>query len=267
MSKIKILICGFGYTSRYLVENFDHDYRILSRNYDSLKDIYKFKNDFYPDIVLDSIPPVYDNNELQNPLYREILLDLFQKKPFVYVHISSTSIYPDITFEFDEMSEVPFLNERGKKRWELEENILQYFPYALIVRAGGIYGPKRNLVESLLNHEYSHIPEEDKVVYRIHVYDLCQIILVAANMLLNHSIESSLFPGYKRNNLINAIYPDNEPISNVLNFIQDHFKIQLPVKLIKLKEPITKRHLKSLYFDNFEFRFSDFRKGFIQCFN
>lgn len=267
MSKIKILICGFGYTSQFLVKHFDHDYRILSRNYESLESIYKLNKDFFPDIVLDTIPPVYENHELQNPLYKNILLELYHKKPFVYIHISSTSVYPDITGEFNELSEIPYLTERGKKRWDLEEKILEYFPYALIIRSGGIYGPERNLVLSLKNRDFSHLPTENKVVYRIHVYDLCQIILVAGSMILNQQVESSVFPGYIRNNLINAIYPYNEPISEVLKYIKDYFKIELPETYENLKIPSVNRQLKSLYSHCFEYRFSDYKIGFKQCFS
>ncbi|GIX41109.1 MAG: hypothetical protein KatS3mg129_0842 [Leptospiraceae bacterium] len=267
MSKLKILVCGYGFTSQYLISNFDQEYRILSRNF--IKPMYKLNDDFLPDVVIDTIPPVYKNNQMSNPLYKEILLNLYNKKKFLYVHISSTSVYPDINAEYDEKTpfDLNLLSTRGKKRWDLENYILQYFPYALIIRSGGIYGPGRNLILSLKNQNFNHLPEENKIVYRIHIYDLCSLILYTSQMIIMNGLEKSVFPGYNRNNVINAVYPENEPIKNVLYFIKEHYKISIPEKFFHLNEPIHKRIIRSIYLKNFNFRFSDFRKGFIQCFS
>ncbi|MCX7811509.1 MAG: hypothetical protein N2247_11400 [Leptospiraceae bacterium] len=262
MSKLKILLCGLGYTSQYLYQNFEHEYKILSR--DKNRTNFNVNESFYPDIVLDTIPPVYENHQIINPIYKEILLDLYNKKPYVYIHISSTSIYPEMDKEFDEKTpiEVKSISERGRKRWDLEERIISFFPYALILRSGGIYGPGRNLVLSLKNQEYNHLPQENKVVYRIHVYDLCQILLFFGQILLERGIEKSVFPGYKRNNLINAVYSQNDPIVDVLKFIKNQFSIEIPEKFLFLEKPKTNRVIKSLY-NNINFRYMDYRKGFI----
>lgn len=248
---MKILLCGLGYTTNYLLENFkNYQYKILSRKKDSLEKtlVYEpFFDEFFPDIVVDSIPPVFKENELINPIYKEILLNIYKKKKFVYVHISSTSIYPEENKVFTEISEIPYFIERGRIRWELEEKILKYFPYALIIRAGGIYGPNRNLLISLKNKDYSHLPEVNKIVYRIHIFDLCQIILNASKKLLQSNIETSVFAGYKRNNLIIAIEKENFYIKEVLDFISSNFGIQVE---IQLKETTTIRKLKSLYTEN-----------------
>jgi nucleoside-diphosphate-sugar epimerase len=265
MSKLKILLCGFGFTSRYFILNFDYEFKILSRN--KLDSLYEWRQDFLPDIVIDTIPPVFKENFMMNPIYKDILLNLYDKKKFVYIHISSTSVYPELPIEFNEKSEIPIesLNERGKKRYLLEEKILSNFPFALILRCGGIYGPGRNLVESLKNKNYQHIPETNKIVYRIHVYDLCNLMIHLGINLLNSGIENSLYNGYNRNNLINAVYPENEPIKNVLEFIKKYYKIPIPDKYFQLEKPALERKITSLYIKNFPYRFSDFRKGFIQC--
>lgn len=248
---MKILLCGLGYTTSYLLENFrEHQYKILTRKKELLEKTLVYEasfDEFLPDVVVDSIPPVFSDNELINPIYKETLLNFYKKKKFVYVHISSTSIYPEENMIFTENSEIPYFTKRGKLRWDLEEKILRHFPYALIIRAGGIYGPNRNLLVSLRNKDYSHLPEVNKIVYRIHIFDLCQIILNASQKILQSNIEESIFPGYKRNNLIIAIEKENFYIKEVLNYISSNFGIRTE---IQLKETTTIRKLKSLYTEN-----------------
>ncbi|MCS7206206.1 MAG: hypothetical protein NZ853_10960 [Leptospiraceae bacterium] len=265
MSKKKVLILGFGFTTKYFIRHFDIDFRVLTRKPEDLKKEWVWTEDFFPDVVIDTIPPVYEENQrLMNPLYKEVLLPLYQQKKFVYTHISSTSVYPEVSMEFHEQTEIPFFSERGIKRWELEEAVLMWFPYALIVRSGGIYGPERNLVKSLKNQEYHLIPTENKVVYRIHVYDLCQILIEFSYQIYDSGIEVSLFSGYQRKNVINAIEPKNEPIQKVLEFIHRTYKIEIPRR--NLEPPTTQRKIISLYTKNFSFRFPDFRSGFLDVF-
>ncbi len=199
---LKVLLCGFGYVARFLYQNFRFSYRILSRTFLDLIP----EDDFLPDIIIDSIPPVYENQKVINPIYKEFLRKIWQKKKFVYIHISSTSVYPEDTEDYNEMSKIDNFSGRGKKRWDLENQILDVFPDALILRAGGIYGPGRNLIESIRNKNFTMIPSEDKIVHRIHVYDLCNLIVRASLILINKEFDSA-FPGYKRKNLINAIEP------------------------------------------------------------
>lgn len=257
-----ILICGYGFTTQFLVSHFHGNYKILTRDITKVPEplLYKKDSDFYPDIVIDSIPPVFNEKKnILNPMYKETLMNLYNRKKFVYVHISSTSIYPEIDGEWNEMSEVPFLNERGKLRWELEEKILETFPYALIVRAGGIYGKDRNLVLSLKKGDYRMLPKFNKIVARIHVYDLCQILLHGGKTLLEAGIERSLFKGYKRNNVILAIEPKGVFQQEVLDYIKNQFLNTISVILEPSK---TTRILKSLYTESLiNFKYPDIFLG------
>ncbi len=258
---MNFLICGFGYTTQYFVKYFAKNYKILTRKIDEIPKEYLYTEDskFFPDIVIDSIPPVWNQKqEMINPIYKEILLNLWNKKKFVYIHISSTSIYPE-EGEFTELSSIPYWNERGKLRWDLEEKILEVFPYALIVRAGGIYGKERNLVVSLKKGDYRMLPDSNRIVARIHVYDLCQILFRAGEKLFDAGIQVSLFKGHKRKNLILAVEPKGIPQQEILNYIENQFKIQIPITLLPAKK---NRVIKSLYAESLiHFQYPDIFSG------
>ncbi|MFN3604367.1 MAG: hypothetical protein ACK4UJ_06635 [Leptonema sp. (in: bacteria)] len=254
---MNILICGYGFTTQFLANNFDSfNYKILTQKEDIPEDL-KFQQNskFLPEIVIDSIPPIFKENEMINPIYKEILLDLYTKKKFVYTHISSTSVYPDENATYTEESEIPYFTEKGKLRWELEEKILNVFPYALIVRAGGIYGRERNLLLSLKKGNSQSLFRVNKIVYRIHVYDLCQILLKASIKIWDSGIETSIFRGYKRKNLILAIEPKNTYLQEVLEYLKANFQIEISKSLESTK---TTRILKSLYSkDLIDFKYPD----------
>jgi hypothetical protein len=49
---------------------------------------------------------------------------------------------------------------------------------------------------------------------------------------------------------------------DVLKFIKNQFSIEIPEKFLFLEKPKTNRVIKSLY-NNINFRYMDYRKGFI----
>lgn len=222
---------------------------------------------FVPDLIVDTIPPVREGGRLLNPLYRDSL-DAFPDA--VFIHLSSTSVYATEGVDsVDELS-VPFPDDRGQARLDLEEAILSVRPLAVILRCGGIYGPGRCLPLSLSSGQSRHVSfDENRYVARIHVYDLSRLIVAVGRALLSagagvrksHAEFTSLFPGRQRRNLICAVDPFPSAVSETLRFIHDEWGIAVPAMP---EGPARGRRVRSLYAGPLlgDFSFPDYRAGF-----
>jgi hypothetical protein len=268
-SKTAVLCLGAGFTTKYLARHFDVEVRFLSRGLPA--DLHPFDREetFRPQIIVDSIPPISDGDRLVNPLYRDQWQDLTDA---VFIHLSSTSVYDRDTPLVNEMTPPAPEEPRGKIRLDLEEAVLSIVPDAVIFRCGGIYGPGRCLPLSIAKGQTAHIPTENRYVSRIHVQDLCRLILSAGRLLYEErkkirvsttqTMLPSLLPGYQRRNLLNAVDPAPTPVAETLQFIRERWGLSVPV----LNPPVTGRRIESLYTVQFGlFDFPDYRAGFIHC--
>ncbi len=253
-----MLCLGAGFTTTYLARHFEADVRFLSR--DLPDDLQALEDGFEPQIIVDSIPPV-QQGRLLNPLYRERWQGFNRA---VLIHLSSTSVYDrETTLINEETPPVP-ADARGQGRLDLEEAILAVRADAVIFRCGGIYGPGRCLPLSIANGQTAHVPGDNRYVSRIHVQDLCRLILVVGRRLYEARGDSlpSLFPGYGRRNLLLAVDPTPSATADTLAFIHKTWGLSVP----HVDGPVVGRRLQSLYASRLgPFDFPDYRSGFLHC--
>lgn len=92
------------------------------------------------------------------------------------VYISTTGVYPQTAGTWDETCTAPAETDSGKLRTMTEAVLNEYFD-TRIVRAGGIYGPGRNLLTRLAADKGP--VRSDRPIHRIHVADLARICVAA----------------------------------------------------------------------------------------
>ena len=94
-------------------------------------------------------------------------------------YVSATSIYPDKPqgFCYEDTPPEP-ATARGKARWAAEQR-WQALLDAEIFRAAGIYGPGRSAFDGLRDGTARIIEREGQLFNRIHVDDICRIIVAA----------------------------------------------------------------------------------------
>jgi len=266
MSVRRILCLGQSFTGAYLASEFPVEVRFLSRSqWDSL-------DGFQPDIILDTVPSVEAGGEIKNPLYR-MEVESFDV-PFI--HISSTSVYPgseDGLLEVDELS-VTGESEKCRRRLLVEEAILKFRPDALIVRAGGLYGPGRSLPLFLAQGRGRFFERGNEIISRIHVHDLCRIVLAAGARL---AAGKGSFPGFQRDQLINAVDPNPSSVEETRVYLQEFYQkpeirevlqkegLQAPEEMPAPAQVSGQRLVKSRYTESLigRFRFPDFKAGFL----
>jgi nucleoside-diphosphate-sugar epimerase len=94
-------------------------------------------------------------------------------------YVSATSIYPDKPqgYCYENTPPEP-ATARGKARWAAEQR-WQALLDAEIFRAAGIYGPGRSAFDGLRDGTARIIEREGQVFNRIHVDDICRVIVAA----------------------------------------------------------------------------------------
>jgi len=262
----RILCLGKSFTGGYLSAEFPVDVQFLGRSEPALDP------NFEPDLILDTVPAVHEEGTLQNPLYKRELAN-FAQVPFV--HISSTSVYPsssDGLLEVDEHSPTGD-SESCRRRLDVEEAVLSYRPDALIIRAGGLYGRGRSLPQFLARGRSRFFERGNEIISRIHVHDLCRLVLAAGQRLQDKTAE---FYGYERKNLINGVDPNPSTVEETRLFLLEFYKrsdvqkaleregLVAPADLPSPGEVPGQRKVLSLYAAELigRFRFPDFRTGF-----
>ncbi len=132
-------------------------------------------------LILDTVPAA-------DPAlpYRPALGDLAGRPGGArYLHLSSTSVYPsrfcaeteDGLPTLDERSATGSESARAEGRLLLERAVLAAYPEARILRCGGIYGPGRCVATRFRDGDFSRAGAGNRMVSRIHVHDLCRLVL------------------------------------------------------------------------------------------
>ena len=272
---MKILCLGASFTGTYMASNFGNDNTIkfLTRQPSLVKNRGFFAIDPVssheidtPDLILDTIPPIQEESGRFSLPYGNIVDRLMSsKQDVIYIHISSTSVYPS-NFTSSTEIDVPVIDEdnlakpdtkRGESRLKLEDKILKRYDNSRIIRAGGIYGPHRSLIGRFIAGDFSRVSADNKMVSRIHVRDLCRIIMSFGK----------INPGVNTN-IVNGV--DTKPSTNheTFSYIEKLTRAPLPVSLqteTVLGRKITSKYAMTLL--NNEYVFPTFKEGFLDCIN
>ena len=271
---MRIICLGGSYTGKYLARNFAGEATVtfLTRYPDRLSAEgfsaiagYDLRTacDNPATLILDTVPTARQDGKLHLP-YRSALSVLTEgaSRP-VYLHLSTTAVYPSgFTAQRDE--DLPTHNEdtvprpesgRAKDRLLLEEAIIGTYAGARILRCGGIYGPDRCLATRFSKGDFSRAATGNRMVTRIHVHDLCRLILEFGKV--QPGIEASL---------VNAV--DRRPSSNRETF--DHLERELGITVPGdwRNEAPKGRMVVSKYADRLlgdHYRFPTYREGFAAC--
>jgi len=178
------------------------------------------------DMVVDSVPPVYNaDGRLTHPYTEATNSVLKQRENAPIVHLSSTSVYPSM-FSAELEDDLPVLDEnsptgpesaRGGRREALEEYVSGLWPGIRIVRSGGIYGPGRWLGGRFRVGDFGRTGSGNKMVSRIHVYDLARLVLALGNLSDNEGPY-----------VVNAV--DEKPSSNreTFTYLERRLGIKIP---------------------------------------
>ena len=172
------------------------------------------------------------------------------------IYISSTAVYPRRDGLWTENASAVPDSESGLLRLKTEQALGDYFALQ-IVRAGGIYGPGRSLVERLSAGK--RIPVDRALTHRIHVYDLCGII--------HRLVECPDGPA-----CVNAVDLDPRPTWEVANWLleqhpdlqrsQTRLSPQAGVDAHASERRIDNHRL--LHELNYQLRYPSFREGMLE---
>ena len=259
---MKLLVLGGSYTGKYIHTNFpEHIVFFLSRNPGEL-----MSSGFRPfqiemldsekpfDMILDTVPALHaDSTDVIPPYFNEVkqALEFFPGLP--YVHISSTSVYPQGKKSddhhalpvFDETTEAEPSNEQGQRRLLLEKSIRLHYPSSIIIRSGGIYGPGRGIAIKIQSKTFTG-SNENRMISRIHVHDLARLCIAVSGY------------NYK---MINGV--DSNPSSNSETFtwLENLTEEKIPGTWRDM--PVSGRIIKSLYAEKIlgHFKFPSYRDG------
>lgn len=95
-------------------------------------------------------------------------------------YLSSTGVYGDYDGqEVTEQSPLKAKADRSVARMQAEKQWHNLTPPAHIFRLSGIYGPGRNMLERVKAGKIDSLEKSERPVNRIHVDDICQIVLEA----------------------------------------------------------------------------------------
>lgn len=278
---MNILVLGYSFTGRYLAArvagSFPGSLRVAEETFARLGALRFLSRDpeavrgagllpFDPGeslrfgLVLDTVPVLVEEQPAYLDFVRPLMID---GDPPTYVHVSSTSVYPDRLGEpgrpspllpaLDENSEVEQSNPRALKRLHLERAVRRHYPQACLLRSAGLYGPGRALPLMIQNGNLSRVAAENKLVSRIHVADLLRLAI---------SLAQHPAPGPS---VVNGV--DCEPSPNAVTF--DYLEKLLGITLDgpwRTTEP-SGRSITSLYARALigDYEFPTFREGFVDA--
>ena len=273
---MRIICLGGSYTGRYLARNFSGEAAVtfLTRNPERLRaegfsavaaNDLPAAFDSPESLILDTVPTFRRYGKLHLP-YRSTLSSLAEgaSRP-VYLHLSTTAVYPS-GFTAQRGEDLPTHDEdttpgpesaRAKDRLLLEEAIIDTYAGARILRCGGIYGPDRCLATRFSKGDFSRAKTGNRMVTRIHVHDLCRLILSFGRA--QPRIEA---------NLVNAV--DRRPSSNRETFEHLEGVLGITVPGDWRKEAPKGRMVASKYADGLlggHYRFPTYMEGFAACLN
>lgn len=193
-----ITIFGYGYVSQYLIQELLKLHYLIyctsrtpNHHVSNNKNLHimDFSDPEIPNIlkqsslVLSTVPPC---DSFIDPVLHKYFTFL-SNNDFKWIgYLSSTSIYGDHDGEWvDEFSKCMPSNQKSLKRLEAENKWMKlYLKYNLpvnIFRLSGIYGPQRNCIEQIDNGKDYTIFKKDHFFSRIHVHDICKVIIASIN--------------------------------------------------------------------------------------
>lgn len=225
-----VLCLGLGFTTTCLADLFPSSYRFAFLTRDPGQATQRGRRIVNPEagpetapaFIVDSVPALQP--EARNLPYHAVVRAILDRSPETpYLHLSSTSVYPGADRPFqtprpprldEEALAIPD-TERGARRLRLEQEVLNRYPQARILRCGGIYGPGRSLAERFRDGDFTRASVGNRWVSRIHVHDLARLMVAAATA-----------PDAPR--IVNAV--DERPASNreVFGFLEDLLSITVP---------------------------------------
>ena len=162
--------------------------------------------------LISTIPP----NEKQEDFVISNVNPMVISKAKKIIYISSTSVYQD--GEVDENTKAIPKIKRGKIRLKIENHWKKIAKSSIIIRPGGIYNNKNNLVTNFLNGDHKVIFKKNHFTNRIHIEDLVGIIF--------QTIESNISTG-----IINAIDECFVDTYKLLEQISKKFNLPKPIKI------------------------------------
>lgn len=127
--------------------------------------------------IITSVPP----SENGDPVLDYHLQDIQNISNLQWVgYLSTTGVYGDYKGDWvDESSDLRANNERSIRRVAAEQDWLNSKLPVHIFRLSGIYGEGRSVIDSIKQGTAKRINKEDQVFSRIHVEDICQILLAS----------------------------------------------------------------------------------------
>lgn len=219
---MKLFCFGLGYTARHLCQSLSSEtWHFSGTNRKDSDHIFdgqapmQHAKTVLSDVthLLVTIPPSSDHGDLVLHHHMNDILNLPSLKWVGY--LSATSVYGDHNGKWvDETSSTKPVSKRGIERVNAEKQWLSLNVPLHIFRLSGIYGPKRNQINAIKNHEAVKIIKKDHTFSRIHVDDI-----VSALMLSMRSPKPGIY------NLA-----DDQPSSSVelIDFVCDQLKQERP---------------------------------------
>jgi nucleoside-diphosphate-sugar epimerase len=181
----KLLIFGFGYVAQFLSQHLkSQDWTITGTTRDPFKakSLNRYGYQTLP-FSLD-IPDDYTHILYSIPPSDEIDLNFLNKfKNAKWIgYLSATSVYGDHQGNWvDEETLATPLSPQGKSRREEELKIENLLHPSVIFRLSGIYGPRRNTLESLKAGKATRVDKPGHSISRIHVDDIVQALQASMN--------------------------------------------------------------------------------------
>ena len=140
--------------------------------------------------LVSSIPP--GGFSCADPVLANLKSEVLQSHALRWIgYLSSTSVYGDWQGDWvSEDTEPQPVERRAISRWEAEKEWLQFGQEAgictRVFRLGGIYGPGRSALDTILRGEKLSDRQQrrgrKRFTARIHVADICQVIIKAMDM-------------------------------------------------------------------------------------
>ncbi|HSR54260.1 MAG TPA: hypothetical protein VLV83_25830 [Acidobacteriota bacterium] len=274
---MRILCLGHSFTGRQLDSHFsEHQVCFLSRRSAQLREegvealrqseFQAYLEERPPQAVVDTVPAIQDEEGgIEDPPYWPLLEKLLEEHPQTpVVHVSSTSVYPagadeaqsgDLLPVYNEASEAAPGKARGLRRLLLEHKWIDFLPTLRIVRSGGIYGPGRCLALRIRRGDLGRIRSGNKMVSRIHVHDLCRVVLAAAGQDEKKAVR-----------VINAVDARSTLNSEVFQWIEEELDVIIPGDW--RDAPPYGRQVTSLYLPQMidgHYLYPTFKEGYRAC--
>ncbi len=167
---MKLFCFGFGYVASYFA---------TAANWESVHGTHRADFPLNPQDqqrlweathILHSIPP-------------SAKLDFnYEMQPKWFGYLSTTGVYGDTKGDWvDETSEVNPNNERTRQRVLAEQQWLNSGLPVNVYRLSGIYGAGRSAIDDLKDGTAKRIYKENQFFSRIHVDDICKVLLASTN--------------------------------------------------------------------------------------